>query len=177
MKRLSILLLLFFINTNSFAFNLDPDDFATPLMQALEDKKSPEIIGKLIKNGENVNATKIAFLRCFKPVLCYAIARGTDAESVKIIKMLLNADANVRDATTYNRVEDTQVYGFMPILTYAAIYSSAEVVQLLIDAGARDSILRENPITFKKSALEIAQELGKQDVVNVLQRAHAACIN
>ena len=84
--------------------------------------------------------------------------------------MLIKAGADV-NATTYNRVEDEHLYGKMPLLTYAVIYSSAEIVQLLVDAGAQDKIIDpESKMSFKKTALMIAQELGKSDVVKVLEQ-------
>lgn len=73
--------------------------------------------------------------------------------------MLIAAGADV-NGITYNRVTDTDVYGMMPLLTYATIYSSAEIVQMFIDAGAKDIVLEESPIAFKKTALMIAKELG-----------------
>ena len=139
-------------------------------MKAIENKLPCTEINSLITNDADVNEVDMEFLRCLKPVLRYALDRGVDQESVEIIKTLINAGADV-NATTYNRVEDANVYGMMPLLTYAAIYSSVEIVQLLVDAGAKDRILSPtDSITFKKTALAIAQNLGKSDVVQVLEQ-------
>lgn len=138
------------------------------LMIAIEDKQSPKEIKRIIAEGADVNEVDSEYIRRLKPVLRYALDRGTDPESVEIIKMLIDADADVNDIT-YNRVEDQRFYGMMPLLTYAAIYSSTEIVQMLVDAGARDKILSDDTITFKKSAFMIAQELGKMDVAVILK--------
>lgn len=142
------------------------------LINAIDYKKSLQEIKDLIAKGADVNEVDMEFLRCLKPVLRYALDRGTDQESVQIIKMLVDAGADV-NKITYNRVPDEQVYGMMPLLTYAAIYSSTEIVQILIDAGARDRIC-EGDLSFKKSALEIAKELDKADVAKVLEQAQPA---
>lgn len=141
----------------------------TRLMKALESKQSPQEIKRLIEQGEDVNAVDSECIRLLKPVLRYALDRGADKDSVTIINMLIKAGADVT-ANTYNRVTDERVFGIMPLLTYASIYSSAEIVQMFIDAGARDSIpvVQESSVEFTKSALMIAQELGRTDVVNVL---------
>ena len=140
----------------------------TCLMDAIKNKQPLHIIRQLIMEGEDVNAIDFEFLRWVKPVLRYVLDRGTDEESVKIIKLLISQGANV-NVVTYNRIPNSQLYGMMPLLTYAAIYSSAEIVQIFIDAGAKDTILSESSITFKKSALMIAQELEKSDIVFVLK--------
>lgn len=167
MKVLYKTLLMVLFLQNSSAFSTYFSD--TPLMQAIAKKQHPRVIKRMIVEGANVNAIDMEFLRCLKPVLCYALDRGIDQESVEIIKMLIEAGADVNEIT-YNRVEDAQLYGMMPLLTYAAIYSSAEIVQLLVDAGAHDTIIAESNISFKKTAIMIAQELGKSDVVKVLEK-------
>lgn len=142
-------------------------DDCLSLIVAIVNKQSPLKISYLIAKGEDVNEIVSEFLRELKPVLRYALDRGTDSESVEIIRMLIQAGADV-NAITYNRVDKPLLYGMMPLLTYAAIYSSAQVAQMFIDAGARDTILPDEGITFKKTALAIAQELGKADIVKIL---------
>ena len=149
-------------------FNLN--DYPTPLMEAIEHNEPPLEVGRLIAEGADVNAVYSEQPHAVKPVLRYALDRGTDPESVEIIRMLIQAGADANQ-NTYNRVTDKQVYGFMPLLTYAVIYSSAEIVQILIDAGARDDLmLIGGDMAFKKTALAIAQKLGKTDVIKVLKR-------
>lgn len=143
---------------------------ASPLMDAIAGKKNPSEIKHMIFEGANVNEVDFEFLRCLKPVLRYALDRGTDTKSVEIIKMLIAAGADV-NATTYNRVEDEHVYGMMPLLTYAAIHSSPEIVQMFVNAGAQDKVTEpQGTIAFKQSALAIAQELGRADVAKVLNK-------
>jgi len=143
-------------------------DTFTPLMKAIAEKQSAAEVRRLIAKGADVNAVDSEFIRWLKPVLRYALDRGTDSESVEIIRMLIQAGADV-NAITYNRIQDKQLYGMMPLFTYAAIYSSAEVVQMFVDAGARDTIYGTDSIDFQKTALAIAQELAKADVVKVLE--------
>lgn len=139
------------------------------LIGAILARKSHSVIADLIHNGADVNETESEFLHYFIPVLGFALDRGTDKESVEIIKELIKAKANV-NAEIYNRVSDENLYGMMPLLTYATIYSSPEVVQLLINAGAKDCIPDQtSPIQFKKSALMIANELGKKDTARILE--------
>ncbi len=169
MKKLMIVLF-FSITIQCYAASLIENNF-TPLMVAIENKKSPLKISHLITQGENVNEINSEFLRCLKPVLRYALDRGTDSESVEIIRMLIKAGADV-NAITYNRI-DNPFYGMMPLLTYATLYSSAQVVQMFIDAGARDTALSEDSINFKKTALGIAQELEKTDIIKILNNFRA----
>ena len=143
-------------------------DTYTFLMKSIEDKKSSAEVKRIISEGADVNAIHSEYLRCAKPVLRYALDRGSDAESIEIINTLIKFGAKVNEVT-YNRVSKKQFYGFMPLLTYAAIYSSAEIVQILINAGAKDTVLEGSDLIFKKTALQIAQELGRTDVVNVLK--------
>ncbi len=133
------------------------------LIEAIQNKQPLHTIRQLIMEGEDVNAIDFEFLRYVNPVLRYALDRGTDEESVEIIKMLISNGANV-NKVTYNRVSDEKLYGMMPLLTYATIYSSAEIVRILIDAGAKDTIV-PGPLNFEKTALMIAQELEKSEVV------------
>ena len=143
----------------------------TLLMDAIQNKQPLHIVRQLIMGGEDVNVIDIEFLRWVKPVLRYALDRGTNEESVEIIKLLISDGANV-NAFTYNRVLDKKLYGMMPLLAYATIYSSTEIVQIFIDAGAKDAII-SGPLSFKKTAQMIAQELEKSDIVFVLKsRAH-----
>lgn len=168
-KSLSLLLCCIFTNLTTATIPcLNVESGYTNLMRAIATKESPSSIALLIAKGEDVNECNMEFLRWLKPVLRYALDRGTDKESVEIIRMLIDAGADV-NKITYNRVEDKRVYGMMPLLTYAAIYSSAEIVQILIDAGAKDIQAEDSPISFKKTALTIAQELGKMDIAKILQ--------
>lgn len=166
--------LLFFL-TITFCIKGDsvwPEDTIgnyTSLMKAIEEGESPVVISQLIEQGEDVNAIDSECIRWLKPVLRYALDRGTDKPSIEIIKMLIAAGADVNEVT-YNRVTDEKVYGMMPLLTYACIYSSAEIVQLLVNAGSIDTILPNNGITFNKSALTIAKELEKTDIIHVLEK-------
>lgn len=173
MKKYIMILLL--VAANSIVAELGYYDSFTPLMRAIiQSKESPLNIGRMIAEGADVNAVDVEYLRHVNPVLRYALSRGTDRESVEIIKMLIDAGANV-NAATYNRVVDKRTYGFMPLLTYAAIYSSVEVVQMFIDAGAQDRVLgSKDQLCFEKTALEIAQELGNADIVKVLEKAKSA---
>ena len=62
-------------------------DFSnSPLIKALENKQSPSEIKRIIAKGADVNEIEYEFLRCCKPVLRYALDRGTDQESVEIIE-------------------------------------------------------------------------------------------
>lgn len=173
MHKIKILLLLAISSILLFKAQLiycHQEDSCTLLMQAIQDKKSALEIGHLIAQGADVNAIDCEFLRKIKPVLRYALDRGTDPESVEIIRMLIEAGADVNQLT-YNRVTDKRLYGIMPLLTYAAIYSSAEVVQILLEVGATDAVVKNSDsLSFKKTALRIAQELGKTDIINVLNK-------
>jgi predicted GIY-YIG superfamily endonuclease len=60
-------------------------------------------------------------------------------------------------------------YGMMPLLTYSAIYSSAEVVAIFVKAGAKDTIVSCDQIGFNKTALTVCQELEREDTLFVLQ--------
>ena len=149
---------------------------STKLIFAIKNGASFETIKRLIDSGEDVNAIDIEFLRLYKPVLRYALDRGTDAESVSIIKALLEADANVNHRT-YNRVQDKNLYGMMPLLSYATIYSSPEIVLLFIQHGAdvnqnlgQD---RSEPMLSNKTALRYAEELGKKETSSLLKKAGA----
>jgi len=145
-------------------------DLMTDLMKAIAARQSPTVISQIISRGADVNAVDSEFLRKIKPVLRYALDRGYDDESVEIIKMLIAAGADVNQVT-YNRVTDKNVRGMMPLLTYAAIYSSAEIVQILVDAGAQDKIISESDeCTFKETALTIAKKLRKSAIVKVLEQ-------
>lgn len=161
------------LSLSPFASGYAEMDTYTPLMEAIAREESPEKIALMIAEGADVKEIDSEFLRRYNPVLRYALDRGTDPKSVAIIKMLIDAGANVNEKT-YNRTNDTvqdiRVYGFMPLLTYAVIYSSAQVVQLFIDAGAQDKVLDLNDsMCFKKTALEIAQELKRTDIVKILK--------
>jgi ankyrin repeat protein len=149
---------------------------STKLIFAIKNGASFETIKRLIDSGEDVNAIDIEFLRSYKPVLRYALDRGTDAESVSIIKALLEAGANVNHCT-YNRVHDKNLYGMMPLLSYATIYSSPEIVLLFIQYGAdvnqnlgQD---RSEPMLSNKTALRYAEELGKKETSSLLKKAGA----
>lgn len=150
-----------------------PNTFSTylgrsPLIQAIAAHEDPRAIRRMIAEGANVNEVDCEFLRWYKPVLRYALDRGTDQQSVEIIQMLIEAGADINEKT-YNRINDIRLYGMMPLLTYAVLYSSAEIVQILIKAGAQDIIIDpQDAICFKKSAFAIAQELGKSEIAQIL---------
>jgi ankyrin repeat protein len=156
------------------SYNLQIEAQPTSLMRAIENQHPLAKINELIKNGADVNAVDNEFLRCYKPVLRYAldrVIRNPDSFSVEIIKVLIKSGANI-SAQTYNRTTDIRFYGMMPLLTYAAIYTSAEIVQILIDAGARDldtcHAADASSLEFKKTALEVAQELGRTETIQIL---------
>ncbi len=168
MKKLMLAIIAVLAITMQSHASIEYDSF-TPLMRAIATKEPASEVRRLIDAGEDVSAVDTEMIRWINPVLRYALDRGTDAESVEIIRMLIQAGADV-NAITYNRIQDKQLYGMMPLLTYAAIYSTAEVVQMFVAAGARDTILGKDGICFTKTALEIAQELGKTDVVKLLEK-------
>lgn len=147
-------------------------DGFTQLMAAIEGGVSLEKVQGYIDYGADVNGVCFEFLRCYNPVLRYALNRGTDPESVAIIKALLVAGADVNQCT-YNRVSDQNVYGFMPLISYAVIYSSSEVVQLFIEHGADVNQKLDTELGSKKTALTYAQELGKAEVAILLKEAGA----
>lgn len=171
MKKLMLAIIAVLAITMQSHASIEYDSF-TPLMRAIATKKPASEVRRLIAEGADVSAVDSEFLRFFNPVLRYALDRGTDAESVEIIRMLIETGADV-NANTYNRIQDKQLYGMMPLLTYAAIYSSAEVVQMFVDAGACDRVVGKDATCFAKTALAIAQELGKQDVVKVLEKGQS----
>ena len=171
MKKLSLIILSTIIMTNIQAFD-EPDmptldkDFMSAVLNR---RNNCSVIADFIKRGANVNACSQIFLRSVTPVLRCALDRGTDKESVEIIKLLIAAGANV-NARTYNRV-DNEHYGMMPLLTYAVIYSSPEVVQLFINAGAnKKNVCGDTSMDYKKTALMAAQELGKTEIVKILSK-------
>lgn len=163
-------------NNQSLEKQIHNTTFSSRLIQAIANNESPEKIEYLITLGDDVNETESEQPYCCNPVLRYALDRGTDPDSVEIIKMLIQAGADVT-ARTYNRVQDKRVYGFMNLLTYAALYSSVEVVKLLINAGAHDCTPQYiSPIGFGKSALTIAKELGNTDIVHELEHVQMKLI-
>lgn len=143
---------------------------STKLIDAIIAQEFPEKIKALLDAGEDVNACVCEFLRCFNPVLRYAIDRGTDSDSMDIIKMLVDAGAVV-NSKTYNRVDDKRIYGMMPMISYAVIYSTPEVVELLITLGADPHLMFDScSIDSKKTPLEHARELGKDDMIKLLEK-------
>lgn len=143
------------------------------LMVAIESGDSPEIIKQLIESGEDVNEVYAEMLRAKKPVLRYALDRGTDRASIEIITYLIRSGADV-NASTYNRVPDQNVYGMMPLLSYAVLYSSPEVVEILVNSGADVHFkLNETSLDSNKTPLTFARELDKFEVVDILLKAGA----
>ena len=136
-------------------------DGFTRLMAEIQGGASLEKIEGYIASQADVNAVSSECLRYYNPVLRYALDRGTDPESVAIIKALLKAGANPNEPT-YNRVSDQSLYGFMPLVCYAVIYSSLEVLELLIKSGADPHLKIETGLGSKKTALEYAQQLGNK---------------
>jgi len=153
----------------------------TKLMDALVKKMPFNMVRYLVEvKKENVNEVDSEMLRHVKPVLRYAIDRGTDAESVAIINYLIEQGARLNEKTynrTYNDAtgkENKIVYGFMPLLTYAVIYSSPEVVQLLVDKGADlNKIGGKDKTDNPHTPLCLAYQLGKKEVVEILKKAGA----
>ncbi len=144
----------------------------SPLIEAIQEKKVVADIRELLDKGADVNAIDMEFLRRRKSVLCYAIDRGKDPESLKIINLLISRGADV-NGVIYNRVEGS-FYGFMPLLTYAVIYSSPEVVRLMLDAGAEGKKpVEASDMDFKKSALEVARMLARPEIVKMLKDKEA----
>jgi len=145
----------------------------TDLMIAIESGQSPTTVQWLINNGEDVNEAYSEMLRALNPVLRYALDRGSDEETVEIIKILIEAGADV-NAITYNRVTDERVYGMMPLISYAVIYSTPEIVEMFINSGADVNYkLSKTSIDGNKTALTYAQELGKEEVTDLLEMAGA----
>jgi hypothetical protein len=138
------------------------------LMDALQFGVSPKQIQKLIDYGENANQVYIEFLRAVNPVLRYALDRGTDEESLEIIRILIEAGADINDFT-YNRDTNRENSCMMPLISYAVIYSSPEVVQIFIDAGADVNITSD----CHNTPLGYAQELGKDKVAEMFEKAGA----
>jgi ankyrin repeat protein len=145
----------------------------TKLMDALEKKLPLEVVQYLVEvKKEDVNAIDSEMLHLFKPVLRYAIDRGTDAESIAIIRLLLDSGAQVRGVDT----KDTKAhhYGFMPLFSYAVAYSSPEVVQLLIDYGVDVNPALEKYKGYNAHLpLCLAYQLEKPEVVEILKKAGA----
>jgi ankyrin repeat protein len=172
LEKLHLLIVTFCLFTTSF---VHASTDSSPLIEAIQQHASPQKIRSLIQKGADVNEVTSEFLRCIKPVLCYAIDRGSELESLEIMKLLINAKADV-NAITYNRVEDKQFYGMMPLLCYAVIYSSPEVVQLFLDAGADVNLkvgVDETPLANNKTALSLARELRKKQIEKMLLSAGA----
>lgn len=144
----------------------------TKLMLAIKRGTSFETIQKYIASGANVNAVSIEFLRYYNPALRYVLDRGIDPESVSIIKALLAAGANANQCT-YNRVKEQSIYGFMPLISYAVIYSSPKVVQLFIEHGADVNQKLDKGLGSNKTALRYAEELGKKESAPLLKKAGA----
>lgn len=145
----------------------------TKLMDALAQKMPLEVVRYLVEvKKEDVNAIDSEMLHLCKPVLRYAIDRDVDAESVAIIRFLLDSGAQINGVDT----KDTKAhhYGFMPIFSYAVAYSSPEVVQLLIDCGADvNPDLKKYKGYNAHSPLCLAYQLDKPEVVEILKKAGA----
>ncbi len=130
------------------------------LITAIENKEPLERIEKIIEEGPDVNDCFCEKFGADRPLLRYALDRGTDEESISIIKLLIQKNANV-NVDTYKCGRGETYCGYMPLLNYAVIYSSPEVVQLLIDAKANPN---EKPkellgLGNRFTALELARTL------------------
>lgn len=155
------------------AYANNESDGPTELMIAIESGCTLDEVLWHLAEGQNADEIYSNFLRAYKPVLRYALDRGTDQETVRIIETLINAGADV-NAITYNRVTDRQVYGMMPLLSYAVIYSSPEIVALLIENGADVNCkLCTSSIDSCKTPLQYALELNKHEIVELLESAGA----
>ena len=145
---------------------------SSTLMIAIKNKEPLKKIKKLITEGADVNAV-FSDMFILLPVLRYALDRGTDEESVKIIKLLIQEGASVNNHT-YNRVPNFIRYGMMPLLNYAVIYSSPDIVQLFVDAGANpNKKLKPSGLENNLTALELAYILEKPEIVQILIKAGA----
>ncbi len=145
----------------------------TKLMDAIVKKQPLEVVMYCVKVGENVNDIDSVFIRHTKPVLRYALDRGIDAESVAIIKFLIESGVDVNEQT-YNRVHNKLTYGFMSLLSYAVIYSSSEIVQFLVNAGAQiNKVFFDSSIDCPHSPLFLAHKLEKKEIIDILKQAGA----
>ena len=176
-KALVIFFCLTFATLSSYATDCYNDPATTKLMCALINKEPYQKIQTLIFHGQDVNAVDMEFMRHYNPVLLFALNRGDDPESLKILKLLIDHGADV-NGTTYHRVHNKKLFGMMPLLSYAVIHSSKDVIKLLVSSGANPfKKLPEDSLSNPYSSYEIAVILNKKEVIEYFKEIKLEEIN
>ena len=170
MKKKSIIvaILVLFISGSSFAFSFPKKE--TPLMKAAS-KGDIHSMKKLIAKNANVNAVAWRDQPCGgKPVLRYAI----DGGSVKAVKLLIKAGANVNEFTENHIIhpERKQANERNLFLLASAINSCASIniIRELINGNAD---VNKGALIGDWTPLMIASYKGHSEAVKELLKAGA----
>ncbi len=164
------------VNINSWKYeqwDLSPPSSKgyTPLIIAAETWCPPEVIKALIAAGADLKA------RHGKQVMDILLCNENISEDndVELVRELIKAGANVNTRCDYNNYDKVFTYnsrhgGETPLMV-AARGGSAEIVQMLIDAGA--DVNAQNEKNNNQTALILATREGHAEVVKVLLAAGA----
>jgi uncharacterized protein len=138
-------------NANKQLAEVRDEHGATELKKAV-DKNDAEEARKLVESGADVNATT--------PEGVTPLMNASGFGNKEIVQLLIakGADVNARTKSGYTA------------LMSAALSGQIEVTEILLDAGA-DPNLKDS--VTNKGALDIAQEKGHKEVIEVLKRRGA----
>lgn len=113
-----------------------------------------ELYRSVTAGGANVHAKDFEY---YDPPIIWA----ADLAGPEIITLLLEAGADIASTTI--------LWGGTPLM-WAALKNTAEAVIVLIEAGAD---LSATDFFFSQTALELSEEEGREEIVQLLQNAEA----
>ena len=137
-------------NANRQAANLEGRDEhgATELKRAV-DKDDAFEVRRLVESGADVNAAT--------PEGVTPLMNASGFGNKEVVQLLISKGAQVNAKTKSNYTA----------LMSAALSGQREIIQILLDSGADPNI--EDTVT-KKTAMDIAEEKGHKDIVEMLKR-------